>query len=178
MPMSFVRILAVVVMLLGASPIVEAKRPAPITEEERTVVQVYEAPGFTKDQLFVASRMWIAQNFRSAKAVIEYENKDDGTIIGNGNIAYPCGGAFACMLKADWRVPFTMKVETKDGRIRVSFTNIHLAWPASYSSGISSPAHDGPIQQRGDLEKIKPELLKFGDQIVASVGQLKSDDNW
>ena len=81
-------------------------------------------------------------------------------------------------VKADWRVPFTMKVETKDGKIRVTFTNIHLAWPARYSSGISTAAADFPIKEQSDLDKIKPELLKFGDQIVASVGKLKADDNW
>lgn len=176
--MKAIKALAVLFVLVGAPIAVEAKRPAPLTEEDRTIVQVYEAPGFTKDQLFTASRMWIAQNFKSADAVIEYENKDEGTIIGNGNMAYPCGGAFACMVKADWRVPFTMKVETKDGRIRLTFTNIHLAWPASFNSGIRTNAHDGPVNQRGDLDKIRPELLKLGDQIVASVGQLKTDDNW
>ncbi len=169
---------AISALLLGSPHLAEAKRPPPLTEEERTIVQVYEAPGFTKDQLFTASRMWIAQNFKSAKAVIEYESKDEGTIIGNGNFAYPCGKGFTCMLKADWRVPFTMKVESKDGKIRLTFTNIHLAWPASYSGGISTAAADFPIKDRADLDKIKPELLKFGDQIVASVGQLKSDDNW
>lgn len=176
--MKFIHALAVSLALFGSPIASEAKRPAPLTEEERTVVQVYEAPGFTKEQLFVASRMWIAQNFKSAKAVIEYESKDEGTIIGNGNMTYPCGGGFSCMLKADWRVPFTMKVETKDGKVRLTFTNIHLAWPASYRSGISSPAADFPVRDRADLEKIKPELLKFGAQIVTSVGQLKSNDNW
>jgi hypothetical protein len=169
--------LVIALALLSSSPLAYARQP-PITEEERTIVQVYEAPGFTKDQLFTAARMWIAQNFKSAKAVIEYESKDEGAIIGNGSMAYPCGGGFKCLLTSEWRVPFTMKVETKDEKIRLTFTNIHLAWPASFRSGISSPAHDDLVYQRKDLDAIRPELLKFGDQIVGSVGQLKADDNW
>lgn len=170
--------LLVSLSLLVAPSLADAKRPPPLTEEEKTFSQVYEAPGLTKDQLFAASKMWIAQNFKSAKAVIEYENKDEGVIIGNGNMQYPCGKGFTCMLKADWRTPFTMKVETKDGKIRLTFSNIHLAWPASYRSGISTSAADFPIRDRDDLDKIKPELLKFGEQIVASAGQVKSDSNW
>lgn len=154
-----------------------AKRPEPLTEADRTVVQVFEAPGYTKDQVYSAARMWIAQNFKSAKAVIEYENKDEGVIIGNGNMAYPCSG-MKCMLTSDWRVPFTMKVETKEGRLRLTFTNIHLAWPPRYSSGISSPAHDGPVQNRKDLDAIRPRLLELGDQIVASMGQVKASEDW
>ena len=154
-----------------------AKWPTPLTDEDRTVVQVFEAPGYTRDQVYTAARMWIAQNFKSAKAVIEYESKDEGVIIGNGNIAYPCSG-LKCMVTADWRVPFTMKVETKEGKLRLTFTNIHLAWPPSFSSGISSPAHDGPVQQRKDLDLIRPKLLEFGEQIVASMGQVKASDDW
>ena len=172
------RALVVAALLIASPGFAEAKRPMPLTEDEQVVVQVYEAPGFTKDQLFAASRIWIAENFKSAKAVIEYENKDEGTIIGNGNMLYPCGGAFSCMIKSDWRVPFTMKVETKDGKIRLTFTKIHLAWPAHYSAGITTPASDIPVRQREDMDKIKPELLKFGAEIVASVGKQKADENW
>ena len=45
-------------------------RAAPITDEERTIVQVFEAPGYSKDQIFSATKVWIAENFKSAKAVI------------------------------------------------------------------------------------------------------------
>lgn len=163
--------------LVGVSYSTAAKSP-PITEEDRTIIQVFEAPGYTKDQIFAATKMWIAENFKSAKAVIEYENKDEGTIIGNGIISYPCGNAFSCMAKRDWTVPFTMRTESKDGRFRLTFTNIHLAWPASYASGISTPAHDGPLNQRSDLDKIRPELLKFGEQLVASMGKARNSDDW
>lgn len=165
-------------LLLLVPNLADAKRPAPLTEEETTFSQVYEAPGLTKDQLFAASKMWIAQNFESADAVIEYEDKDEGTILGNGNMQYPCGRGFSCMVKADWRTRFTMKVETKDGKIRLTFSNIRLTWPASYSSGISTPAANLPIRDRADLDKIKPELLKFGDQIVASAEQVETDSDW
>lgn len=175
--MKMMHALLVSLSLLVAPGLADAKRPEPITDEERTIVQVYEAPGFTKDQLYTTARMWIAQNFKSAKAVIEYENKDEGTIIGNGNIPFPCKG-FDCLGFGDTRVPFTMKVETKDGKIRITFTNINMAWPASYNGGIPIRAADGPVRQRRHYEAIKPELLKMGDQIVASAGQVKTDSNW
>ena len=64
----------------------------PITDSDRTFERVVEAPGYSKEQIFNGTKIWIAENFKSAKAVLEYENKDTGTIIGNGIISYPCSG--------------------------------------------------------------------------------------
>lgn len=166
------------ILLLGPLHAAHAARPEPITEEDRTVVQVFDAPGYTKQQIFAGTKMWIASNFKSAKAVLEYEDAAEGTLIGNGVIPYPCKGLMGCLAKADWRVPFTMRVETKDGRFRLTFTNIHLAWDARYSAGISTPAEDFPVHQRGDLDAIRPVLLEFGDRIKASLSSAKTNDDW
>lgn len=47
----------------------------PVTEADRTFEGSFEAPGATKDQIYNATKVWIAENFRSAKAVIEYDNQ-------------------------------------------------------------------------------------------------------
>ena len=148
-----------------------------LTEEDRKTEQVYEVPDQTRDQVFSAARMWIAENFKSAKAVIEYENRDEGTIIGNGVVQYPCKG-MACMLKADWTVPFTMRVDTKDGKFRLTFTNIHLAWPARYSSGIRTDAADFPVRRQSDMDIIRPKLLAMGDEIKAQIESGKTSNDW
>jgi len=62
----------------------------PIQETDRTFDGVFETPGFSKDQIFTSTKIWIAENFRSAKSVIEYENKEEGTLIGKGAIPSPC----------------------------------------------------------------------------------------
>ena len=166
------------VVLLAASGQVQAKNE-PVTEEERVVVQVFEAPDYTKDQIFTAARMWIAQNFESAKAVIEYESKDDGTLIGNGNIPYTCSGGFACGIRAGaWRVGFTMKVEAKDGRFRLTFTNVRHQLPPYSNMGTSLPARDEPITQRDDMDQAKTDLLAFGPQIVASLDGPNATETW
>lgn len=161
--------LAVSLLLLGWSGLADAKRPPPITDEERTVVQVFDAPGSTKDQIYAASKLWIAENFKSAEAVVDYDDPSEGTIIGNGNMAYTCDGGFACSIRRDaWRVTFKMKVEAKDGRFRLTFTNVELLLPTGPS----------PITQREDLENIRAELLKFGPEIAARVGEAQGADDW
>lgn len=149
----------------------------PVKEEDRTFATVVETPGHSRDQIYNSVKIWIAENFRSAKSVIELDSKEEGIIIGNGIINYPCSG-MDCMAKHDWKVPFTMRVDMKDEKFRLSFSNIKLSWPASYNSGISSPAYNGPVNSQGDMDAIKPVLLKFGDEIKASIGSSKNSSDW
>ena len=150
----------------------------PITDSDRTFERVVEAPGYSKEQIFNGTKIWIAENFKSAKAVLEYENKDTGTIIGNGIISYPCSG-LEYIAKADWKVPFTMRVDIKDQKFRLTFSNLHLSWPPSYNTtfGVQS-GHDGPIRTQSDLDAVRPELLKFGDQLLFSFGKEKGKSDW
>jgi len=150
----------------------------PVKEADRSFEKIVEAPGHSKEQIFYGTKIWIAENFKSAKAVLEYENKEAGTIIGNGVISYPCSG-IDCIAKADWKVPFTMRVDIKDQKYRLTFSNLHLSWPPSYNSTFGVQAgHDGPISTQGDLDLVKPELLKFGDEILASLGKESVKNDW
>ena len=74
----------------------------PVAETDRTFERVVEAPGYSKDQIYNSTKIWVAENFRSAKSVIELDSKEDGIIIGNGVIQYPCSG-MECMANSDWK---------------------------------------------------------------------------
>lgn len=168
----------VFIALFSGMTLAESATPQELADINAPVEQVFDAPGYSKDQLFNASRIWIAQNFRSGKAVVEYESKEEGTIVGNGTIAYPCKGGFDCMSKPDWRVRFTMRVDIKDGKFRLTFSNMNLTWPASYNSGIAIAAHDGPLYSKKDREKVTAALLAFGPKLQLSLGQAKTNDDW
>ena len=149
----------------------------PVREANTTFGEVYKV-GASKEQIFNVTKIWIAETFRSAKAVIEYEDKVEGTIIGNGMIPYPCTG-LACMSKASWKVPFTMRVDIKDQKFKLTFSNIRLSWGASYNSvvGVQS-AHDGPVSLQGDMDAIKPKLLVLGSEIVDAIQKNSKTKDW
>ena len=52
-----------------------------LTDTDRTFDCVYEVPEKSKDQIYSSTKIWIAENFRSAKAVIEYDNKEEYTLM-------------------------------------------------------------------------------------------------
>lgn len=152
--------------------------PQLVPEGERNFGRIVDAPGYSKEQIFNNTKIWIAENFRSAKAVLEYENKDDGVIIGNSNIPYPCSG-FDCLGRGDWRIPFTMRVDIKDQKFRLTFSNLRLTWPPSYSRSFGTqPGVDRPLVTEKEYKLVKPILLKIGDRLLASFNKEKGSDKW
>lgn len=160
-------LLLAMIMLAGCAGL------APVDKSQLTFDRIVEAPGMTKDQIYDGTRMWIAENFRSAKAVLEYENKEAGTLIGNGSMQYPCAG-LDCLAKNDWVTHFTMRVDIKDGKFKVSFSNLRITWPAKYVYGSAQQAGDIQVNTQGDLGAIKPKLLAFGDEIANAISSNKA----
>lgn len=149
-----------------------------ITEADRTFERIIHVPGHNKDNIYDSTRIWIAENFKSAKAVIEYENKEMGTIIGNGSIKYPCSG-IEHIAKSEWKFLFTMRVDIKNEKIRLTFSNLKLTWPPSYNSTFGAqPGYEGPIGTVGDLDTIKPVLLKYGDRIRSHMEKGAARSDW
>ena len=72
------------------------------TSEELFVQKVYDIPGVDKPTIYDRSRIWMAKEFKSSKQAIEFESKDSGIIMGNGNVPYKTG--FAARLMGDIQI--------------------------------------------------------------------------
>ena len=163
--------LFLIIGLIGCAGLQQVK------QEDLTIQRVVEVSDYTKHQVYDQCKIWIAENFRSAKAVIEHDDRENCTLIGNGIIKYPCSG-IECIAKSDWKVHFTMRIDTKDGKFRQTFSNLQLSWPARVDSlGYHAP-HQGPIVTQGDLNTVKPKLLEMGDQIQAAMTKPKLKSDW
>jgi len=148
----------------------------PVPNEDRIISSVYQIPNSSKDVIFHNTKIWIAENFSSSKAVMEYENKEEGTLIGNGSIKYPCSG-LGCIIEYDWTVLFTMRVDMKNDKMKLTFDNIRIYWPAGIRYGKFTPAGTKTIS-RGELDEIKPKLLAFGNQLKASMDKNNNLKDW
>ena len=125
-----------------------------------------DAPGYGKDSLYELSKMWIAENFRSAKTVIEYENKPEGMLIGNGAVDYPCTGNEPYFDKGFCGQPvtFTTKLEVKDNKFRLSFSNLAI-------SGGNRFPKDG-------IPNLESRLSNFGNEILIYLDKSKAKSSW
>lgn len=138
-----------------------------------TFERIVEAPGFDEDEIYTGTKIWIAENFRSAKAVIELDSKEQGLIIGNGIIDYPCEG-IECLDSGSNTVRFTMRVDIKEGKFRITFTNINIHHPPISGYG----SFDTPVQFKVQKERLEPRLLSYGDRILESIKNSKSQQDW
>ena len=147
----------------------------PLSDADKTVEKVVEVPGYTKDQIYTATKIWLAENFVSSKSVIEVDDKESGRIIGNANIKYPCSGGMDCLAKMHWRLNVSLRVDMKDQKFKLAFTN--MSWSAPGSN--TSPAYDNiPLSRKGEIEEVKPALDKIGDQLRDAIVKEKAEKDW
>lgn len=121
-----------------------------------TYTQVIEAPGKTKDQLYVILNYWYTATFNDANSVIKLNDKADGCIIGQGyitDIAAHAGGANAY----DVSIRPIIKTDIKDGKIRVTYT---------------VPAYDVIVTSGGGI------LGAISAGLGSKVNTTKSEENW
>lgn len=86
-----------------------------------TYVQVVEAPGKTKEQLYVALNYWYTTTFKDGKSVIQLNDKEEGVIIAKGfvaGIAHHVGG----MNHYNVNLTPIIKTDIKNGKIRITYT--------------------------------------------------------
>ena len=148
--------LVFIAMLFGCMPTL-------IPPDSTTVQRVIEVPGIQKDVIYERSRIWIAKTFRSSKAVIEYENKETGVIIGNGIIHYTLTAGFS---SAEVPVRFTMKEDIKDGRIRITFDNLYEG------------TLEMPVKYRQSMDRIRPKLFSLADSLGEAVRSPQDSRPW
>lgn len=146
--------------------------PMPV-KETPPIETVIEMPNSSKDQIYAGAKSWIAENFRSAKAVIQDDDKEAGRVIGNGRTKYPCSG-FSCFGRADWTLGFTMRVDIKEQKMKITFTNLGLSFPSTH--GVPA-MNDGHISD-SDIDAVRAELLKMQDELKVHIEKNRASTNW
>lgn len=87
--------------------------------KDKTIIQVVDT-GKPKAEAFDLSLRWMAKSFKSAKAVIEYSDKETGTINGKGTMSVPGGLGFPVVVK------FAIIIDVKEGRSRLTFEALSM----------------------------------------------------
>ena len=108
--------------------------------ESLTYQQVIEAPGKTKDQLYIALNYWVTATFKDKQA-ITLNDKEAGCIIISStlkNIAQHMG----TLNKYSVSITPIIRIDIKEGRIRVTYTVQTYDVLADISGGWLSPTDD------------------------------------
>jgi hypothetical protein len=124
------------------------------TEEEKRHEFVKEYPNLTKDVIFEKILRWIAENFKSPKSVVDYQDKQTGTILAKGIIIRgPID--FGGLINAD-NFKFTLTVDVREGKARYKFTNI--LWIASEAEEFEITGQIAHINIHKRLDRLTSEI--------------------
>jgi hypothetical protein len=131
----------------------------------------------TKDLIYTALRTWLVKAFVSSKNVIQFEDKDNGIIMGKANIAVTS--------KKGWDygvVNFSLTLHVKPGRFKYEITDfVHEFWTSNdqyprltnYGAGALERNNAEGIQGMSDdeLVHIKEQLNSKMIQLISSLKQ-------
>lgn len=137
-------------------------------DADKPIEFVLEVPGKTQEQLFSASKSWIAETFVSGKSVIDDADKDSGRIIAKGRVKHPCEAASACGSDS---IGFTLRIDIKDGKIRTTYTNATDITPptSGYRYGLTyvagTPETEHRIWMVGHLTDAKKAFKSLSDEL-------------
>jgi hypothetical protein len=133
-----------------------------IDEETKLITysEVIEVPSVTKDELYIRANTWLSRAFKSAKAVIDVQDKEAGKIIAKGNISAIIKVPLVGKQEAGI-INLTITIQTKDGKYKYTVDNLQHSKP---------PTTPGTWASIGPLEQ---EKAKAGMMVRPSLGEWK-----
>lgn len=118
--------------------------------------------------LYVRVRQWFSQYFVSGESVIDYEDPNSGTIIGNG---FAVIGSDSLGI-IEHRMRFNLKVDTKDGRFRATTKVIEH----------SNRDHNGIYDVNAVTPKREADASAYIEKMLANlqgyIANNSGGDNW
>lgn len=97
----------------------------------------------TKNELYTKAKIWITDAFKSAKDVIQMDDKDAGRIVARGVFQSPVKGMWGTPLY-DY-INFKITIDVKDNKYRIALTDF-VHEKGTYRDAVSG----------GDMSKEKP----------------------
>jgi hypothetical protein len=113
-----------------------------------TYSEVVETPGVNKNELYVRANTWFTRTFKSAKSVLELQDKEAGKLIGKGLLSVMVKVPIVGATDAG-TVATTITILCKDGKYKYVIDNLSHERPYGPNTEYWVSA--------GALEKEKPE---------------------
>lgn len=114
---------SMLIVLLATTPAAAKSKEPPFPKDEDGryhLQEVVQVDGVSADELYSRARLWVAEAWKSAPDVTKYDEENRVIIKGLITAKYTVG-------TKDVRV--TTRIETRDGRYRVAFSDFLVVFP-------------------------------------------------
>lgn len=101
-----------------------------------TFTEVVKVESKNANDIYYQAKIWMADTYKSAKDVIQFDDSTNHTIVGKGLLKYN-SKIFAGGAAISGTISYTIKIMAKDGRYKYEFTDfIHQPNDRSTSFGV------------------------------------------
>lgn len=131
------------------------------------ITKVIELPGVKKNDIFDKSRQWFSQYFVSGESVVDYENAEAGSIIGNGIATI--GSEMMGVVRHG--IHYSIRLDVKDEKMR-AFVKIikHTNTDSQRTYDVDWLIEERNARATAHVEKVIEDLGRY---VTAG-----SDSNW
>ena len=134
-------------------------------EELRSYEEIIEFPGISKNDLFTKTNAWFVDAFKSADSVIEYSDKEAGTVMGKWIYQYTEG-------VYSYAVRSTISVDVKDGKVRLIFKDPYFKVLSNSLSGTTYVGQEFvPQKKEAGVNRTRAEWMIMVEDFKNSVSK-------
>lgn len=156
----------------------------PLNDGKVTYSGVVQVDNMNKDELYKMTRRWFIDTYKSAKDVIQLDDKENGEVIGKG------------FFETIWQVTFyykmniniwqTIKIQVKDNKYKYEITDFNVKYHSSASQYTSGSNIDMPLElwNKGRDDNNKKTYTKIDLEVNSIITSLekyiksKPKDDW
>lgn len=140
-----------------------------LPQEQRMFTYIIDVPNMKEDEIFTKTMGWVSESFRSAKSVIQYQDKDAGVINGNGLMPDVYWNSF---LKPKWDMHFMFSIDIKEEKLRIMINNIRTT---NFYVGSGASTGEIAVTRQDSLEDFKKKAEIMIDDLKSYLNKKSSD---
>ena len=142
-------------------------------DSKENIQNIITVKNKSKEEIFIKSMEWFLQTDNFFQIVIDYNDLETGIILGNGNIFWGKKMEISTLLR---NIQFSIKIEVKDGRSRMTLSNFSIYFPPDSQSG--KVKRDVWVSEYEEVkDKIETIIPLYTDYINAT-DEIIDDSDW
>ena len=150
-------------LLVSCGTMMGAKAPI----EMRSIEQIIDIPNMTKENIYIKANSWFVETFNSAESVIEFQDKENGKIMGKYVYSYSEG-------VYTYDVRQVVDISIKDNKIKVSISNPYYKATSGLGEKYTNTVYRLLETQTG-IDKARIEWKKLIESLVEYI---KVESEW
>ena len=141
-----------------------------LVRPENNYEKIIEIEGLSKDKLYIKANAWFVETFNSAESVIEFQDKEEGKIIGK----YASKSYYR-----DLKYRTVVSVDVQENRVRVKFYDA-MVWHEPHGKYMSVETNSGNAQSwRGVYRRLSEDLIPQWKGLANVLeSRLNESDDW